>query len=226
MKGGRLVSSFLDIGDRIKKKRLALNLSQQELAEKVGYTSRSSINKIELGLVNLPQSKVQLLAQVLNTSVSYILWGKESDTTATVSEDDYEKYGLRRVVKKKFPVLGEIACGEPIFAEQDFESFIEADSDINADFCLIAKGDSMIGARIYDGDVVFIRKQPIVNNGQIAAVIVDGDATLKRWYYYPEKKQLVLNPENSVYAPLVYVGKELNTIRCLGLAVCCMSRVK
>ena len=70
-----------------------------------------------------------------------------------------------------------------------------------------------------DGDIVFIREQPMVNNGEIAAVIIDDEATLKRVYYYPEKQKLMLVPENTKYEPLVYIGEELEQIRILGLAV-------
>ena len=112
---------------------------------------------------------------------------------------------------------------EPIFADEDFTSYVEAPDDIKADFCLTAKGDSMIGARIYAGDIVFIREQPIVENGEIAAVIIDDEATLKRWYYYPQKHKLMLVAENPKYEPLVYMNEELNEIRCLGKAVYFMS---
>ena len=113
--------------------------------------------------------------------------------------------------------------GEPIYADEDKESYVMADMDINADFCLTAKGDSMINARINDGDIVFIRKMPMVNNGDIAAVIIDDEATLKRVYYYPEKNKLILSPENPEYEPLVYINEELNDIRILGKAVYFMS---
>lgn len=83
----------------------------------------------------------------------------------------------------------------------------------------------MINARIHDGDIVFIRKQSIVENGEIAAVIVDNEATLKRIYYYPEKSKLCLNAENPKYSPLVYVGDELNNIRILGKAIAFQSNV-
>ena len=132
---------------------------------------------------------------------------------------------IHPITKKRFPMLGKIACGEPIFADEDHETYIEASDNIQADFCLTAKGDSMIGARIQDGDIVFIREQPMVNNGQIAAVIINDEATLKRWYYYPNQSKLVLTPENPAYEPLVYIGEELNTIRCLGLAVAFMSNL-
>ncbi|MBQ9898656.1 MAG: XRE family transcriptional regulator [Ruminococcus sp.] len=142
-------------------------------------------------------------------------------------EDLTEKYDNIKPIKlKRFPMLGEIACGEPIFADEDRAHYIMADMDIDADFCLTAKGDSMINARIFNGDIVFIKEMPIVENGDIAAVIIDNEATLKRVYYYPEQGKLILNPENPTHAPLVYVGEEFNTIRILGRAVYFMSLVK
>ena len=98
-------------------------------------------------------------------------------------------------------------------------------TDINADFCLKAKGDSMTGARIMDGDIVFIKETPIVNNGDIAAVVIGDEATLKRVYFYPEKGKLVLQAENPKYEPLVYVGEELNEIRILGKAIAFQSDI-
>ncbi|MBR2474805.1 MAG: helix-turn-helix domain-containing protein [Clostridia bacterium] len=210
------MSNLINFGKRLKSLRTSQGLTQEELARKTGYTSRSSINKIELGLVDLPQSKIAIIAEALGVTPTYLLFGDEGAALPS---------NIRPVVKKKFRMLGEIACGKPIYASEDFETYVEAASDINADFCLTARGDSMIGARIHDGDVVFIKEQPIVENGQIAAVIIDDEATLKRWYYYPDKNKLVLNPENPKYEPLVYVGEELNTIRCLGRAVCFMSKV-
>ena len=193
------MSNLINFGKRLKSLRTSQGLTQEELARKTGYTSRSSINKIELGLVDLPQSKIAIIAEALGVTPTYLLFGDEGAALPS---------NIRPVVKKKFRMLGEIACGKPIYASEDFETYVEAASDINADFCLTARGDSMIGARIHDGDVVFIKEQPIVENGQIAAVIIDDEATLKRWYYYPDKNKLVLNPENPKYEPLVYVGEE------------------
>ena len=83
----------------------------------------------------------------------------------------------------------------------------------------------MTGARILDGDIVFIKKMPVVENGSIAAVIVGDEATLKRVYYYPQQKKLILNAENPKYEPFVYVGEELDTVRILGKAVAFQSDV-
>lgn len=211
------MNNFAEMGNRIKNKRIELNMTQEELAIKSGYTSRSSINKIELGLVDIPQSKISAIASALNVPPAYLLFGNSSNTD--------ELKDLRPIHLKKFPMLGEIACGKPIFANEDHETYIDASADIKADFCLTAKGDSMIGARIHDGDVVFICEQPIVENGQIAAVIIGNEVTLKRWYYYPEQKKLILQAENSKYEPFVFLGEELETIRCLGRAVSFMSNL-
>ena len=103
--------------------------------------------------------------------------------------------------------------------------YVEALSDLHVDFCLQAKGDSMINARIKDGDIVFIRSQPEVNNGEIAAVAIGDTATLKRVYYYPEKNQITLQAENPAFPPLTYVGAELEEIRILGKAVAFQSNL-
>lgn len=209
----------MTIYEKIKQRRMELNLSQEELADMTGYTSRSSIAKIEKGLVDLSQSKITLFAKALNTTTAYLMgWEDEGDLPPYPN--------IMPIKTKKFPLLGEIACGEPIFATEDRESYIEAGVDIKADFCLKAKGDSMINARIMDGDIVFIRKQPTVNNGQIAAVIIEDEATLKKVYYYPEKAKLILQAENTNYEPLVYIGEELNQIRIIGLAVAFQSDVR
>ena len=216
------MSILNEVGKRIKTLRLQLDMTQEELAQKAGYTSRSSINKIEIGLVDLPQTKVMMIADALGVTPTYLLFGEESTYEKGV---DLPHPDLRPITKRRFPMLGEIACGKPIFASEDHESYIDASASIDADFCLTAKGDSMKDARIKDGDVVFIKQMPIVQNGEIAAVVIDGEATLKKWFYYPDKQKLVLNPANQNYEPLVYTGAELDTITCLGKAVFFLSNL-
>ena len=121
------------------------------------------------------------------------------------------------ITTKKIPLLGEIACGKPIFCNRDFESYVEAGSDLRADFAVRARGDSMINARIHDGDIVFIREQPIVENGEIAAVCIDDEATLKRVYI--SGKTVTLVAENPAYEPIVYQLDETLNIRILGKAI-------
>jgi repressor LexA len=168
--------------------------------------------------------KIELLAEYFGIKKSDLI---EQTIDSDPLSDLISKYDNIKPIKlKRFPMLGEIACGEPVFADEDKEHFVMADMDINADFCLTAKGDSMINARIYEGDIVFIKKMDIVDNGEIAAVIIENEATLKRVYYYPDDGMLQLVAENPKYKPLIYQGEELNHIRILGKAVYFMSAVE
>ncbi len=117
----------------------------------------------------------------------------------------------------KVPLIGRIACGQPITAEENVEGLVDAPKNARCDFALRCEGDSMIDAGISEGDVVFIRSQPEVNNGQIAAVRIGDEATLKRVYW--NGKVLQLLPENRSYPPLVFSGQELEQIHIEGLAV-------
>ncbi len=197
------------IGARIKARRLELGISQEELAKRVGYETRGAINKIELGTRDISQSKLLLFAQALHMDPLDILG----------IEDPPHKKEKQSPYLKKIPMLGEIACGQPIFANQEYDEYVEIGHGIKADFALTARGDSMIDAKINDGDIIFCTSQSTVNNGEIGVVIIDDEATLKRVYYYPNKQRLVLQPENKKYEPLVYVGEELETIRIIGKAV-------
>lgn len=210
---------MFEAGQKIKQRREELNMTQDELARRTGYKSRSSINKIERGGNDLPQTKIVAFAHALDTTPSYLLGWEENDSTENLSK----RYpNISPIKTKKFPLLGKIACGKPVYVEEEHESFISANEDIQADFCLRAKGDSMINADIYDGDIVFIRKQDIVDDGEIAAVIIEDEATLKRVYYDRENNRLQLVAENPKYAPLIYVNEELNYIHILGKAVALM----
>ena len=197
------------IANKLKALRKAKKMTQDELAAALG-TSKQTIHRYENGIItNIPPEKVEKLATALGTTPSDLMgWGGAS-----------MHGGLSTISTKRLPVLGEIACGSPIFANEEHDSYVAADGSLDADFCLVAHGDSMIGARIYDGDVIFIRSQTAVNNGEIAAVIINDEATLKRVYYYPEEEKLILSPENPRYAPLVYIGAELSEIKIIGKAV-------
>lgn len=213
----------MTIGEKIKQARIDKGLTQEELAEKLGYKSRSSVNKIETGGRDIPRSQIKRIAEILDVSPISLLGFEDEKPTEPLTELTAQFDNIRPVQLKRFPMLGEIACGEPIWADEDHESHIMADMDIQADFCLRAKGDSMINARIYDGDIVFIKEMPIVENGEIAAVIIDNEATLKRFYYDKENNYLQLIAENPLYKPLVYRNEQLDEIRVLGKAVYFMS---
>jgi len=125
---------------------------------------------------------------------------------------------------KKVPLVGDIACGTPILAVQNVEAFLSMPEGVNADFCLRCKGDSMINARIFDGDIVYIRQQETVEHGEIAAVLIDNEATLKRVYLYDDR--IVLEAENPQYRPKSYWGEDMNDVRILGRAVAFTSEVR
>lgn len=210
-----------NIGQRIKELRKNAGLTQKDLAEKCGYSSLSTINKIELGINNIPLSVVEKIAKVFDVPPSYLLGWEDNPKGESKSTniDIFQFENTVPLTTKKIPILGEVSCGKPIFAVEDRESYIELGVDIKADFGLYARGDSMIGSRIYNGDLVLCRKQPTVNNGEIAVVIIGDEATLKRVYFYPEKQKLILQAENPKYEPLIYEADELQNIRILGKAV-------
>jgi len=210
---------MLELYKNIKKRREELGMSQEELAKKTGYSSRSMIAKIEAGKIDLYQSKVREIASALEMSVGNLMgWeDNESDKSEKLPDNIYP------IRQKKLRLLGEIACGEPIFCNEERESYVIAGTDIDADFCLKAKGDSMINARILDGDIVFIREQSTVDNGDIAAVIIEDEATLKRIYF--DGTTFTLIAENPKYPPMVFSGETLNHVRILGKAIAFQSDV-
>lgn len=201
------------ISTELKARRKALGLTLEELAERIG-TSKQTIHRYENGQIsNIPPEKVEALATALETTPAALMgWEGEAEN-------------FREIPSKRLPLLGRIACGQPIYAASEYGSFCTPGGDIDADFCLAASGDSMIGARIFDGDIVFIRAQDMVENGEIAAVVIEDEATLKRVYFYPEKSKLILSPENPKYEPLVFIGEELNAVKILGKAVAYQSRL-
>lgn len=207
--------------NRIKELRTQSKVTQATLAKAIGV-AQNTLSYWEQGKYEADNYSLQQIADYFGVSVDYVL-GRDNINS---SNSLYEQYGILPIERKKIPMLGEIACGQPIFANEDRESYTEVGTEIDADFCLRAKGDSMINARILDGDIVFIKKQPIVNNGEIAVVIIGDEATLKRVYYYPETEKLILTPENPKYEPLVYVGTELEQIRILGKAIAFQSDVR
>lgn len=206
--------------DNLKKLRREKKITQEELSKIIGV-ERSSIGKYESSGVIPSVDVLNKIADYFNVSVDYLL-GRSNAPANPI--DPFSFSNIQPVKKHRIPLLGEIACGEPIFADEDFEGFIE--SDIEADFALRCNGDSMTGARIMDGDIVLIKKQDMVENGQIAAVIIENEATLKRVMYFKEKNTLILKPENPRYEDLIYTNDELNQIRILGKAVAFYSKVR
>ena len=131
---------------------------------------------------------------------------------------DFSKFkNIYALEVKQVPMLGKIACGKPIMSDEVFSGYVQCGAQIHADFCLRAEGDSMIGARIYDGDIVFIRQQPEVENGEIAAVAIDNSVTLKRVYVSEDYIELIA--ENPKFKPLRIRKEDAENIKILGKAV-------
>lgn len=211
---------------RLRMLRRDKGLSQTQLGNVLGL-STSTISMYENGNREPDFETLELIADYFNVDIGFIL-GK-SDTITRVKEQSFNisKFpNIKPVRYKKVPLLGEIACGEPIYANEERGAFVDCDEDIPADFCLKAHGDSMIGARIYDGDIVFVMKQSIVDNGEIAVVVIDDEATLKRLYFYPDEQMLSLRPENPAFKEIIYRGKELENVVILGKVIACQFDVK
>lgn len=188
-------------------------MAQRELGKKIGKTT-AAINKYETGLVvNLKRKVIADLAQALETPLAYLLgWVDDLDAVKNLEA---------LPTTKKVPIIGKIACGEPRLAFENRDGEVEVNDDTRADFALRCAGDSMINARIFNGDLVFIRRQDDVENGEIAAVIIGDEATLKRVYKYPNR--LELRPENPTFPVLNFEGTRLNEVRIIGKAVAFLS---
>lgn len=209
----------MELYENIKALRVAHGWSQQRLADLTGYGDRSSIAKIESGKVDLPQSKIAEFAKIFNVTPAYLM-GCDDAPSSTPGI-------LPLPANRSYPLLGNIACGTPILAEENITEYIQFPGDIDADFCLRCRGDSMVEARIHDGDIVFIRQQPEVSNGEIAAVQIGGDtATLKRVYLSEDSSTLTLMAANPSFPPMIYSGEQLASVHILGRAVHFLSAVK
>lgn len=204
-------------GQRIRARRRELGLTLAELAV-AAKTSKQTIGRYENGVIeNIPDGRLEAIASALGTTPAYLV-GWESEPLPHSA--------LLPLSRRAVPLLGHVACGEPIYAEEDFCGYQLAGDGVDADFCLRAEGDSMVGARIHDGDIVFIKACDVVENGEIAVVVIGDEATLKRVYFDREKQKLILSPENPHYAPLVFVGEELSCVKILGRAVAFQSAVR
>ncbi len=207
--------------NRLKEAMSIRGIRATALSQATGL-SKARISQYTHGVYSPNGDALCRLANALSVSEAWLLC--QSDVMEVDSPSLPDR--LSRIHYRPFPVLGDIACGAPMLAVEQLDEFISAPDDTDADFILIAKGDSMTGVRIFDGDEVFIKQTDMVNNGEIAAVILDDEATLKRFYYYPEDSRLVLEPENPKYEPMVYEGEDLNRVRIVGRAVSVLSKLK
>ena len=194
------------------------NLSQQELADKLDMT-RSAIGMYETGKREPDLETLEIFADFFNVDMNTLTGSKPPANFVPFYKNIIPVPNTYTV-----PLVGTIACGQPIVAVEYAEELVEVPDHIRADFALRCKGDSMINARIFDGDIVYIRKQPTVDNGDIAAVCVDDEATLKKVQIFDD--HIALLAENPTYAPLVYWYEEMDTVHILGKAVAFTSSIR
>ncbi len=197
--------------------------SMEELARLYNSTynakmNKSTLSRYENGLQEPMYSTASNLAKLFGVSVDELV------------NEDLSFPGVLPLPKTyKVPLLGDIACGSPITAVEDIEAMVNVPEYIHVDFALRCKGDSMINARIFDGDIVYIHKQEEVENGEIAAVMIAdsaemAEATLKRVYFSGE--QLILQAENPTFSPIMFSGEDINQVRILGKAVAVLSGIR
>lgn len=226
-----------EIGERIRDTRKSKGKTLEDIAVEIGV-ARSTIQRYEAGKID--KIKLPVISAIADSLGVYDAWliGK-SDKKVLTDADRFKRYAdafnashpelLEPAIVKTYPVLGEIACGEPIIAERTYD-VLSSSQEVKADAVVIAKGDSMIGARIYDGDIVFVRLQDSVNNGNIAVVLIeddettDAETTLKRFYKYGDR--IVLRAENRNYADMEFIGEEMNKVRVMGKAVAFQSDLR
>lgn len=207
----------MNMGERIRALRLDRGLTLQGLGDLVGVGA-STVRKWETGFIeNVRADKIQKLATALNTTAAYLM-GWEDDINPAYRNVE----PMPQVVR--IPILGGIACGKPIAAEENLEGYAFIDGRVHADFALRCEGDSMINAHIFNGDLVFIKAQPEVDNGEIAAVGIGDEATLKRVFLY--NNRIELRPENPLFPVLNYEGAEMAEVHILGKAVAFLGVVR
>ena len=203
---------------KIKTVREQRGFTMAQLADMVGI-NKSTIKRYEDGTINRPSlPSIQSIAIALNVNPAWLV-GKSDDITTDLPDNIIPMPHMSSVL-----LVGTIACGDPLLAEENIEEYIEMPEHFRADFALRCRGDSMIGARIHDGDIVYIKQDAFVNNGDIAAVLIGDEATLKR--VYRNENSIVFQPENPSYAPLVFYGEDMEDIRILGKAVAFTSVIK
>ena len=198
---------YLDLRDK----------TQLELSKYIGV-SNTAVNNWVNGYTTPRMDKVDKICEFLGVTRSDLFEKRSLQSP----KPDLSKYGIislenRRT--KKIPILGEIACGVPIYAEETYNDYVEVDEDIKVDFALRTKGDSMIGDNIVDGDVVLVKKVSMVEPHEIAVVIINDEATLKRVKYDREKDILMLEASNPSVPTKLYSGEELEQINILGKVV-------
>ena len=203
----------MTVGDRIRQVRQEQDVTQQELADYIGV-SKQAVYKYENNIVtNIPTDKVDAIAKRLKVSPAYLMgWEEQPEPKKPTIPPGFEPMPKMDWV----PLVGRIACGTPITAEENVEQMVCVPSRWHSTFTLTCKGDSM-EPRIHDGDLVAIRSQPEVEQGEIAAVRIGDEATLKHVYLH--ENFIELRPENPAFESIILTKEKMNTVVIEGKAV-------
>ncbi len=205
----------IEIGQRIKQRRLDMDLTQGDIANEIGVAI-STIQRYETGAIDkIKLPVIEAIARVLRVNPDWLIGKSDSPLPSNI---------IPMPKTRRIPLIGTIACGEPILAEENLDGEVDLPEHIRADFALRCKGDSMINARIFDGDIVYIQIDREIRDGDIAAVRIGDEATLKRVYRYPSR--LELRPENPTFPVLQYEGEQLADVQIIGKAVAFTSTVR
>lgn len=212
----------MTLGEIIKNYRKSKDISMQDFADKANL-SKSYISMLEnnknpsTGLPITPTlPTIKSIASAMGLSFDELFSIIDPDSEISLNDFDYSRFGLLPVEKHEIPLLGRIACGKPIFADENIETYIDP-KDVEADFALRCEGDSMIDMGIEDGDIAFIRKQETLNNGDVGVIAVDDEVTLKRFVRYPDR--IELHPANQKYMALIILESEHKDVRIIGKLV-------
>ena len=193
--------------DNLKRLRLSRKLTQEELGNVIGV-KKGSVSAYERGDRKPSFEVLENIADYFNINLGDLMG------------QDYPS-SINNIIPipkvTQIPLVGTIACGEPIVANREWDETVDLPEHVRADFALRAHGDSMINARIYDGDIVYIRQQSTVDDGDIAAVVIEDSATLKKVHFYED--HIVLQAENPQVRPLVYWESEMDNVHIIGKAV-------
>ncbi len=208
----------MSIANNIKVRRRELGYTLEEIAKRLG-TSRQTVHRYETGVIsNIPSDKVELLADVLDVTPSYLMGWDDLLPKTTITN------GNLAAEQKDVPAVSSVVDGKLCFEKQNIKMCVQAGHRLNVDFAITADDDSMTGAFIRAGDTVFVKKQGLVDQGEIAVVLIDDKIELKRYYKYGDT--VVLRPENSSYSDIVINTRQGTKFRIIGKAVAFQSEAR
>ena len=200
---------------------LSRNITAAELSRRLGV-NEGTISNYKKGTYEPKQRRLESIATILNVSIPWLMGADvPMDNTTPIIPNGFQP--VPSTTKK--PRLGVISCGDPIDTPENFDGYDDVPDMFDCDFTLVCEGDSMIGARICDGDIVYIKQQPTIENGQIAAVLIDGEEKLLKRVYITEES-IILQAENPAYPPRSYHREDMNRVSIIGKVVGFTSLVK